>query len=59
MLLQACDQGGEVLNNGMTVLCTGLHKDAATLVEKARKAGCVLDTIAYNTMLKAKLEAGL
>lgn len=47
------------MNNGMTVLCTGLHKDAAALVEKARKAGCVLDTIAYNTMLKAKLEAGL
>ncbi len=47
------------MNNAMFVLCTGLHKDAAALVEKARNAGCVLDTIAYNTILKAKLEAGL
>lgn len=40
-------------------LVAGRHKSAAYLAQKAKDAGVTLDTVAYNTMLKANLESGI
>lgn len=40
-------------------LVAGRHKSAAYLAQNAKNAGITLDTVAYNTMLKANLESGI
>lgn len=40
------------------VFLIGRYKDAADLMKRARKAGVTMDTVAYNTMMKANLKSG-
>lgn len=43
-------------NNSMP--STGKHQEAENIVRKSLKGSLELDTVAYNTFIKAMLEAG-
>ena len=54
-----CIKATQILMIFWNFCLTGKFKEAGELIQKTRKNDIVLDTIAYNTFIKSKLDAGM